>query len=81
MQTVLAGRSGLHVNTIKRLERFPRIPCSTWFSLKRVAEQLPELLPRVTVPRSIHPAPEAGRQNYCRSSPSLPGEIELSRLF
>ncbi len=37
LQREVAGRAGLHVNTIKRLERFPAVPTSSWYALSRVA--------------------------------------------
>src|SRR3954452_9552203 len=61
-QAMLAERAGVHVNSIKRLEGFETIPCSTWFALNRVAEQLPELLDRIVVPRPVHSARDAQAQ-------------------
>lgn len=37
----LADAAGLHPNSVKRLERFGDIPCSSWYALKRVAPCLP----------------------------------------
>jgi transcriptional regulator with XRE-family HTH domain len=41
-QRDLAGRAGLHLNSIERLERFGVVPCESWFSLGKVTAVLRE---------------------------------------
>lgn len=36
----LAEAAGLHPNTVKRLETFGHVPCSSWFAAERVGEAL-----------------------------------------
>jgi hypothetical protein len=63
-QRALAAFAGLHVNSVKRLERLADIPLSSWHALGRIEPHLPTLqLPRPQYLVSERHPPRPSRYN------------------
>src|SRR5438477_8706108 len=73
-QGALATRAGLHINSVKRLEHFGRIPRSSWYVLDKVSKQLPLLAVRLPPQTSQcgNSSPEHSQRNQLLDTNARP---------